>query len=101
MDPSHTPDPLSRTLTAWRVTPPRDSQFRTDVLARLQAGAAPPSWQRFARQHAGVVGGALALAVVAGGMLGRETARSRAAAESAQLATAYVQGLDARSMRMP
>ena len=45
-----------------------------------------------------VVGGTRALGLVAGACSGRESARSRVAAESAQLAAAYVQGLDARSM---
>ena len=47
------------------------------------------------------LGGALALALVVGALSGRERARSRVAAESAQLAAAYVQGLDARSMTTP
>lgn len=101
MNPPQGPDSLSRTLSDWRVTPPRHPHFRSEVWARLRVGEAPPPWQVFARQHAGAVGGALALAVIAGGFLGHERARSQAAEESAQLATAYVQGLDARSMRMP
>ncbi|MSU48119.1 MAG: hypothetical protein EXS37_03355 [Opitutus sp.] len=101
MAPSEPPDSLSRTLASWQVEPTRQPQFRAEVWARIHAAAVPPPWQVFARQHAGLVGGALALAVVAGGLLGHERARARAAAESAQLANAYVQRLDARSMRMP
>jgi hypothetical protein len=99
MDSSHPPDSLASTLAAWRVTPPRDPRFRAAVHARLGQASLP--WTVYARRHVAVVGGALALALVVGALIGRESARSRVAAESAQLAAAYVQGLDARSMTTP
>jgi hypothetical protein len=48
-----------------------------------------------------LVAGFLAFALVAGAVTGRERARARIQAESAQLATSYVDSLDARLMRMP
>lgn len=41
------------------------------------------------------------VAIALGAFTGREQARSRSAKESARLAAAYVQGLDARTMPMP
>ena len=63
----------------WRVVPTRAPQFRAEVWA---------------------VAGALALAVVLGAVGGRSQARALAAAESARLASAYVQGMDARAIVM-
>ena len=58
-------------------------------------------WAAYAHRHSPALLSAIALAMIAGGFLGREQARTRAAAESARLAAAYVQGLDARAMQMP
>jgi hypothetical protein len=101
MDSSEPPDSLSRTLRAWRVDPPRQPQFRAEVWQRLRGRPAAGSWFVYARQHATAVTGALTLALLAGAFLGREQARAHAAAERDQLATAYVQALDARAMQMP
>ncbi len=93
-------DSLSRALGAWRVAPPRDPGFRSHVHERLQRAAAPATWTTFARAHATLVAGALALAIVVGALTGREQARTRVAADSAQIASAYVHALDARAMAM-
>lgn len=66
--------------------------------ARVEASAALLPWWVYARRHALAVGGALALAVVVGGVTGHGWARARAEADRAQLAAAYVGGLDARAM---
>lgn len=100
MDSSQPPDSLSRTLAAWRVAAPRNPQFRTAVWSRLGAGAAALPWAAFVRQHVVAVGGALVLAVAVGAVSGHERARTQVAADSARLAAAYVQGLDARVMPM-
>jgi hypothetical protein len=94
-------DSLDQVLSAWRVRPRRDEQFRTQVWARIAAGRPAESWTGYLRGHAGAVAGVLALAVVLGAIGGRSQARARVAAESDRLATTYVQALDARSMRMP
>jgi hypothetical protein len=100
MDSPKTPDSLSRTLAGWQVEVPRNPQFRTEVWARMARANAALPWMIYLRRHAAPFAGALALAVVLGAVGGRERARARAAAESAKLAAAYVQGLDARSMEM-
>ena len=94
------PDSLSPTLADWRLAPPRDPEFRAGVWARI-GGSRPVTWSAYVRRHAAAVGGVLVLAVAVGAFTGREQARNRRADESARLAAAYVQGLDARLMRMP
>ena len=100
MNTPDTPDSLSRTLASWRVEARRNPQFRAAVQARLGGEAAGLPWAAFARQHVVAVGGALALAVTVGAVTGHERARLQVAADSARLAAAYVQGLDARVMPM-
>jgi len=94
-------DSLDQLLSAWRVQPRREPQFRTQVWARIVAARPTDSWAGYLRGHAAAVAGGLALALVLGAVGGRTQARARAAAESERLATSYVQALDARSMRMP
>jgi hypothetical protein len=103
MDSSKPEDSLSRTLPDWRVTPARNPQFRAQVWQRIEAAGqgSPLPWGAYARTHARSVAGALAVAVVLGALGGREQARARVASESTRMASAYVQALDARSMRMP
>jgi len=93
--PSH---PLSRALADWRVAPRRNPQFRALVQARLAGAGGELPWSAYARRHLAGVAGALAIALVVGALGGQEIARARAAAQSARLATTYVQGLDARAM---
>jgi hypothetical protein len=92
---------LSRTLAAWRVTPPRNPRFRAEVWSRLEAARHAPTWTGYVRAHGALVAGALMLAVVVGAWSGRERARERDAAARATLVAEYVHGLDARWMRLP
>jgi hypothetical protein len=92
---------LARALADWRVVPRRDAAFRAAVWARIEVARRAPSWTGYARAHAALLTGAMAAAVVLGGWVGREQARSRVAADRAEIANAYVQSLDARAMRMP
>lgn len=94
-------DSLDELLAVWHVRPRRDPQFRARVWARVQAARSPSSWPGYVRGHAAAIAGALALALMLGAMGGRSQARARVAAESERLASAYVEGLDARNMRMP
>lgn len=94
-------DPLSRVLKDWRVAPARAPQFRAEVWARIGSAGKAESWAGYLRGHPAAVAGALALAVVLGAVGGRSQARARAAAESERLAHSYVQGLDARAMKLP
>ncbi len=83
------------------MAPRRNPRFRTAVWTRIGSAARPASWPGFVRAHAAVLAGALALALVAGALVGREEAQARVAAERAAIADAYVQSLDARTLRMP
>ena len=97
-DPTDSFDSLSRVLQDWRVVPARAPQFRAEVWARIGARKEAESWIGYLRGHIAVVAGALALAVVVGAVGGRSQARALAAEESARLASAYVQGMDARAI---
>lgn len=92
---------LARALAEWRVTPRRDALFRASVWARIEATRRTSSWMGYARAHAVGLASAMALALVLGGWAGREQARAQVAADRAEIATAYVQSLDARTMQMP
>ncbi len=94
-------DSLDELLGAWRVRPSRDPQFRARVRERLRAAPTPASWSGYVRGHAGVIAAVMAVAVVLGAVGGRSQARAHVAADSDRLASAYVQALDARTMRMP
>jgi hypothetical protein len=95
------PDPLSRTLADWRVAPRPHPQFRAAVWARIDTARGAASWSSFTRAHLAAVAGAVAIAILAGAVTGRERARARVETERGQLANAYVQAMDARTMRMP
>lgn len=92
---------LSRELADWRVRPPRDPNFRASVWARISRSQSAPAFGIYVRAHASLVAGALAIAVVLGGLVGRTQARERVSHDRAELARAYVQALDARAMTMP
>lgn len=95
------PDPhdsLSRTLAEWRVRPPRSPEFRSNVWTRIAALRGGVSWGGFVRAHAPMVAAACAFAVVAGGWVGREQARSEVNEDRAYIVEAYVRALDARTM---
>ncbi|MSU25063.1 MAG: hypothetical protein EXS32_14745 [Opitutus sp.] len=97
-DPDHL---LTRTLAEWHVSPPPNPRFRAAVWARLEAARSAPTWAGYIGAHAVPVAGALAIAVMVGGLIGRGQARARVAAERATMVNSYVQALDARTMRMP
>lgn len=92
---------LSRTLAGWRVTPPRNPQFRAEVWSRIEAARRAPTWTGYVRSHGALVAGAFALAVMLGAWTGRARAQERATAARAALVADYVHGLDARWMRLP
>jgi len=98
MNPPPDPDSLSRLLAVWRVAPRKDPQFRPAVFARLSAARPALPWRAYARLHAAALGGALAVALIAGAWVGRNQARTRVAADRDAIAREYVQALDARAM---
>lgn len=100
MNPSEPERSLSPLLAAWRVVPLRDPRFRSAVWQRIEDARRLP-WGRYARRHAPALAGALAAALLLGAWVGRDQARARVEADRAQIVSAYVQALDARSMAMP
>lgn len=94
--PSSSPSP--ELLNAWRVTPERDPEFRTQVWRRIAARQGESGWPAYLRAHALPASGLLAVALVAGAWAGHEQARDRAEARRDAMVTAYVQSLDARVM---
>ena len=91
---------LSRTLADWQLAPTHDAQFRARVWQRIGSERSG-SWMEYARLHAPALTGALVMALLVGGWLGREQARERVSADRAHIVAAYVEALDARAMRMP
>lgn len=100
MNPAERDECVARTLSEWRVDPPRNPQFRAAVWARIRGGGHGAAWADYARAHGLAVAGALALALALGGWAGRERAQARVAADRAEIARTYVQALDARAMAM-
>ena len=92
---------LDGVLAAWDVAPGRDPQFRAAVWAKIEAARVGRTWFEYARSHVALTTGLAAVALVAGGWIGREKAQTRVAADRAALAENYVRSLDARTMRMP
>lgn len=92
---------LRQELSAWRLNPPRDAAFRSEVWSRIAEADHGRSVRDFSRAHAAPLMASLVLALLLGGWIGREQARSRLASDRAEMARDYVQALDARFMRMP
>jgi hypothetical protein len=103
MSNSSSPDPLpcDATLASWRVDPPRNPSFRSDVWARIEADRRPTTWGRFVRAHPAAVAAMLAVGLALGAWSGRTEARDRLESDRSQLAASYVHSLDARWMRNP
>jgi hypothetical protein len=95
MDAPQTPDPLSRTLEAWRVQPARDPQFRSEVRQRLASGSTE-SWSRYLRAHGVGWSVAAALGIAVAGWTGRAAAKVRLEAERHAMVEAYLVELDPR-----
>jgi len=92
---------LPGVLRAWHVSPAASSHFTTDVWRRIEAKRADQSWAGYAKGHAALLAALVMVAAFAGGWSGSETAQSRVEKQSASMADAYVQSMDARRMTMP
>lgn len=98
MNLPESPRPSPELLNAWRVTPGRDPEFRTQVWRRIAARQGGSGWPAYLRAHAMPATGLLAVALVAGAWAGHDRARDQAEARRDAMVTAYVQSLDARVM---
>lgn len=98
MNPPESPHPTPDLLNVWRVAPVRDPEFRTQVWRRITARQGEAGWPAYLRAHALPASGLLAVAMVAGALIGHEQAQAQAEARRDAMVTAYVQSLDARVM---
>lgn len=88
-------DPLIRTLQVWRVNPPPDATFRTEVWKRIEErrGGAWRNWKRTP-----VLGASAALlaTVVLAGWIGHAVGRAQMRDDREILLATYTASLDAR-----
>lgn len=92
---------LPGVLRAWHVSPVASARFTTDVWRRIEERRADQSWSGYAKGHAAILAVLVTVAAFAGGWSGSEAAQTRVEQQSATMADAYVQSLDARRMTMP
>jgi hypothetical protein len=97
MNPFDPNDRLSATLSSWRVTPPRDPNFRPAVFDRIRQNARN-TWSAYVRSH--LVGwSAVALvAIAAAGWSGHSIAQGRIEDSREQMVVSYLGNLDPRVM---
>ncbi len=95
MPSSQTPEPLSRTLAEWRVTPPRNPQFRTGVWARISGGPRE-TWAGYLRTHLVSWSVAAMVAFGAASWAGRAVAQTRLDGERDAMIVSYLVELDPR-----
>jgi len=89
------PDPLSRALQNWRVSPPADPNFRPGVWQRI-GGRAGTSWPAYLRAHTAGWSLAAVLALSAAGYTGRALARAHVHADREAIVMTYLVELDPR-----
>lgn len=96
MNPSES-EPLSRTLSEWRVTPKADPNFRPAVWQRIQAKT-QQTWTSYVRTH--LVGWSVAAALAMGvaGWTGHSVARAQLDAGREKMVVSYLVELDPRVM---
>lgn len=95
MDSPPPPDSLSRTLSSWRVQPPRDPQFRPAVWRRI-ARRSRETWADYVAAHRLAWSVAALAAIGAAGWSGHAAAQARQSADRDALVTAYLIELDPR-----
>jgi hypothetical protein len=89
-------------LSAWRIEPPCDPEFRQRVWTRIEAARARASTFRgYLRAHAFAVATSVTLAAIAGAWSGLSQGKAHAASDRAAVVAVYVRELDARAMQHP
>ena len=89
-------EPLIQTLQVWRVRPPSDPRFRSEVWRRIEALRGTGSWAGFARAHAAGLAAAVVLTAGLSGWIGHTAAQVHVRADRDTLLAGYVASLDAR-----
>jgi len=95
MKPSDPNDSLPRLLTAWRLRPPPNPNFRPAVWQRLRQQSRE-TWAGYVRVHLAGWSLLAVLAVVAAGWTGHSVARAKLEADREQMVVSYLGGLDPR-----
>jgi len=95
MIPSDPHQRLSATLGSWRMTPPRDSNFRPAVLERIQQRARA-TWTEYVRSHGFSWSAAALVAITAAGWTGHAVAQARLQESREQMVVSYLGKLDPR-----
>ncbi len=95
MVPSSSPDPLSRHLAEWRVTPPADPEFRPAVWQRIRQRTRE-TWLGYVHGHLARWSFAAVLAVSAAGWIGYAVGEARLEAQRDAMVTHYLVELDPR-----
>lgn len=88
-------DPLSRSLTAWQLTPAADPHFRPTVWQRIHARART-TWTGYVHAHLTRWSVVAALTLLAAGWMGHRAAEARVNAQRDAMITAYLVELDPR-----
>lgn len=97
MNPSDPNERLSAALASWRVTPPRDPNFRPAVLERIRQ-TARVTWSDYVRAHLVGWSTAALVAIAAAGWAGRAVAQARMENHREQMVVSYLGNLDPRVM---
>ena len=82
-------------LGRWRVSPTRDTGFRSAVWSRIRKRS-DQTWPAYLREHAALVAAVAIVVMAAGALGGRELARAQYRADLDSVATGYVHSLDPR-----
>ena len=93
-------DPLRASLPLWRVAPPADPAFRSEVWARLEAARRrlDETWSGYCRRHVGVWWLVLLVGLSGASLLGQRAGAQHSRSERETILTAYLAQIDARAM---
>jgi hypothetical protein len=97
MDSSDPDDRLSSALGSWRVTPPRDPNFRPAVLERIRQRA-HHTWSAYIRSHLVGWSAAALVAIGAAALTGHAVAQAKIKNDREQMVVSYLGNLDPRVM---
>ena len=97
MSPTDPRDSLSETLTAWRVKPVSNSNFRPAVWQRIQPRAGD-TWTGYIRAHLAGWSAVALVAVGVAGWTGHAAAQSKLKSSREQMVVSYLGELDPRVM---